>query len=67
MRDKYRTALERYRRRFLTGYVTMMKPPGFGEYPSKEITELKRESAKMYLGMVKAKEGRIGLNIKQQI
>ena len=45
----------------------MMKPPGFGEYPSKEITELKRESAKMYLGMVKAKEGRIGLNIKQQI
>jgi len=36
MRDKYRTALERYRRRFLSGYVTMFRPPGFGEYNSKE-------------------------------
>ena len=36
MRDKYRTALERYRRRFLSGYVTMFRPPGLAEYNSKE-------------------------------
>ncbi len=67
MRDKYRSALERYRRRFLSGYVTMLKPPGFGDYVSKEITELKKESAKIYSGLIKSKESRIGLNIKQQI
>jgi hypothetical protein len=36
MRDKYRTAIERYRRRFLSGYVTMFRPPGLAEYNSKE-------------------------------
>lgn len=64
MRDKYRTALERYRRRFLSGYVTMFRPPGFGDYPSRETLQLKRESVKMYTGLIKQKEGRIGLNVR---
>ena len=67
MREKYRAALERYRRRFLSGYVTMFRPPGFGEYPQKETHELKKESLRMYAGLAKQKESRIGLNVRQAI
>ena len=64
MRDRYRSALELYRRRFLPGYVTMFQPPEF-EYASKEKIELRKESLKMFSGLIKQKEGRIGINIRQ--
>lgn len=41
-----------------------MPPSNNWEYSTQDKRELKKESGKMFIGLAKQKEGRIGLNIR---
>ncbi|TNV86573.1 hypothetical protein FGO68_gene12278 [Halteria grandinella] len=66
MREKYKMALEKYRKRFLRGYVDVLNPPK-SELNDKERRDLKKESNRFLQGLIKQREGRIMMNVKQSI
>lgn len=52
MRDRYKSALDRYRSRFLKGYVDAHLPP-VGEVSEKEKKDLRKESVRWFQGIIK--------------
>jgi hypothetical protein len=67
MRDKYHSVIEKYRKRFQKGYVESLSPPGTWEFSVHETRDMRLESTKLFQGMIKQKDSRIGINIRQTI
>jgi hypothetical protein len=63
MREKYKHALDRYKRRFIRGYIDVLNPPK-SELNDKERRALKKESTRFLQGLIKQREGRIKMNVK---
>jgi hypothetical protein len=47
--------------------VEVLTPPGEWEIQKHESRELRQESLKFFLGLMKQKETRIGINVRQSI
>jgi hypothetical protein len=67
MREKYHSVIDKYRKRFQKGYVEFLTPPGGWDVSKNESRELRQESLKLFQGMMKQKETRIGINVRQTI
>jgi hypothetical protein len=67
MRGKYQSVIDKYRKRFSKGFVEILTPPGEWEISKNETRELRLESTKLFQGLMKQKETRIGINVRQEI
>ena len=66
MKEKYNTIIDRYRKKFIKGYLEVFKPSK-QDIEQIEKKELRKESNKIFHEIIKQKIKRIGINVKQAI